>query len=209
MQRGTLGLLRSILGVGLALGVQLSTGAAAESAAPAIEKPAAISATGYTVQGRMFMGADGNLSYLRFFNLSGAATSVAAVLVGSPSGRTYGTATVNIENHASRQYSITDLMSLAGVSALGSGDDRFGVYLRAEASPVTAQNVLFSGATGFFENMTSCQNSTVSDTNSVLMAVHTTSITGFTSYVTIYNYTSSEQAYDVPIYEANNGTFKG
>lgn len=208
MERGTLGVLRSILAGAVAVGL-LSTGSAADSGAPAIEKPAAISANGYTVQGRMFMGADGNLSYLRFLNLSGASTNVSAVLVGSPSGREYGTAKVAIANHASRQFSITDLMTSAGVSALSGGDDRFGVYLRAEASPVTVQNVLFSGATGFFENMTTCQNSAVSDTNAALMNVHTTAITGFTSYVTIYNYTSGEQAYDVPIYEANTGVFKG
>lgn len=227
MSRAKLGTLGSVLGMVVA-GLMASPGytpsRAAESATPAIEKTsvekpsaeklaieksAAISVNGYTVQGRMFMGADGNLSYLRFLNLSGATTSISAVLVGSPSGRTYGTATVSVPNRASRQYSITDLMTAAGISALDKGDDRVGVYLRADASPVTVQNVLFSGTTGFFENMTACQNSGLSDTNGALMNVHTTSIPGFTSYVTIYNYTSSEQGYDIPIYEANTGTFKG
>lgn len=208
MKRGTLGVLRSILTGAMAVGL-LSTGYAADSEAPTLEKPAAISGYGYTVQGRMFLGADGNLSYLRFLDLSGTAAKVAATLVGSPSGRTYGTTTVDIANHASRQLSITDLMTAAGVTALDSTDDRLGVYLRADASPVAVQHVLFSGSTGFFENMTTCQNSAVSDTNAALMNVHTTAIAGYTSYVTIYNYTSNEQAYDVPIYEANNGTFKG
>ncbi len=215
MARAKLGFFGSVLGMvvaGLLAPQAPSPSRAAESPAvekPLVEKSAAISANGYTVQGRMFMGADGNLSYLRFLNLSGAASTVSAVLVGSPSGRTYGTATVTIPNRASRQFSITDLMAAAGISALDRGDDRFGVYLRADASPVTVQNVLYSGATGFFENMTACQNSAISDTNGALMNVHTTAITGFTSYVTIYNYTSSEQGYDIPIYEANTGTFKG
>lgn len=183
---------------------------AAESAPPAVEKPAAaINGFGYTVLGRTFMGADGNLSFLRFLNLSGSSANVTATLLGSPSGRTYGTATVNIANHAARQLSITDLMSAAGITALTGADDRLSVYLRADASPVAVQHVLFRGATGYFENMSTCQNSSVSDSNAALMNVHTTAITGFTSYVTIYNYTSNEVAYDVSIYEAGTGAFKG
>lgn len=215
MSRAKQGVVGSVLGMVVAslatltfLSSDLSSGHAAESGLPAIEKASAISANGYTVQGRMFLGADGNLSYLRFLNLSGAATTVTAFLVGSPSGQTYGSTTVSVANHASRQLSISDLMGAANVTKLAT-DDRVGVYLRADASPVAVQNVLFSGATGFFENMTTCQNSSVSDTNAALMNVHTTAITGFTSYVTIYNYTSSEQAYDIPIYDANSGVFKG
>ena len=176
---------------------------------PVLEKAAAISGAGYTVLGRMFMGADGNVSFLRFLNLSGASAKTTATLVGSPSGRVYGTADITIANRASRQISITDLMTLAGATALTGSDDRLSVYLRANGSPVAVQHVLFSITTGFFENMTTCQNSSVSDTNAALMNVHTTAIEGFTSYVTIYNFTSAEEAYDVPIYEAGAGTFKG
>ncbi|MBX7198051.1 MAG: hypothetical protein K1X51_01590 [Rhodospirillaceae bacterium] len=204
-----LGIFGSVLGVIFLALAAASPVRTAESGQPALEKPATFSGTSYTVQGRMFLGADGNLSYLRFLNLSGTPAIVTATMVGSPSGKNYGTATVNIANHASRQLSITDLMGQAKVAGLDSTDDRMGVYLRADASPVAVQNVLFAGATGFFENMTTCQNSSVSDTNTALMNVHTTSITGFPSYVTIYNYSSNEQAYDVGVYEANTGTFKG
>jgi hypothetical protein len=198
-----------VLGALLLLPLVLPLALAAESATPALEKPSAINNAGYTVLGRMFMGTDGNLSFLRLLNLSGSNANVSAILVGSPSGRSYGTATVTVANHAARQLSITDLMGAANVTALIGGDDRFAVYLRADASPIAVQNVLFSGATGFFENMSSCQNSSVSDSNAALMNVHTTTITGFTSYVTIYNYSSNEATYDVPVYEAGAGTLKG
>ena len=189
-----------------------SVGAAAEPATgarPQIEKPQSVSGFGSTVIGRLFLGDGGNTSYLRFFNQSGNTATISATMVGSPSGRDYGTTQISIANHASRQIPITDLMTAVGLTAPVSPDDRLSVYLRSDAAPVTLQHVLYSQSTGFFENMSTCQNSSVSDSNAALMNVHTTSILDYTSYVTIYNYATTAAVYDVQVYEAASGSFKG
>src|ERR1700759_2497139 len=160
MARVKLRLFESVFGAFLTAALLLSTGSAAESASsPTVEKPAA-TLDGYssTVLGHMFVGTiDTNVSYLRFLNLSGGPANVSVSLVGSPSGRLYGTATVGVLNHASRQMAITDIMAAANVTGLSGGDDRFSVYLRSDSAPVAVQNVLFNGTTGYFENMTTCQ----------------------------------------------------
>ena len=181
----------------------------AADSTPQLEKAQALSGYGYTVIGRVFLGDGGNTSYLRFLNQSGNTATVSATLIGSPSGRNYGTTQISIANHASRQVSINDMMSDLGLLGPSSPDDRLGVYLRSDAAPVTVQHVLYSQSTGFFENMTTCQNSSVSDTNSALMNLHTTNIADYTSYVTMYNYATTAAVYDVQVYEATTGAFKG
>ena len=173
------------------------------------ERASAFSGYGYTVIARVFLGDGGNLSYLRFLNLSGSTSSVTATIVGSPSGRNYGSVNVGIPNHASRQIPITQFMSDVGISGLTSPDDRLGVYLRSDGSPVAVQHVLYSEGSGFFENMSTCQNSSVSDSNAALMNVHTTSISEYESFVTIYNYTSAAASHEIQVYEAASGAFKG
>jgi hypothetical protein len=183
---------------------------AAADSRPELEKAQA-TASGYgsTVIGRIFLGDGGNLSYLRFLNLSGNTATVSATLVGSPSGNTYGTTQISISNHASKQIAVTDLLSAIGLLGPSGSDDRIGVYLKSDAAPVAVQHVLYSQNTGFFENMTTCQNSSVSDTNAALMNVHTTSISDYVSYVTIYNYANTPAVYDVQVYEAATGAVKG
>ena len=198
-----------VLPLALVMVAVLTAGGLSRAADREIEKAAAFSGYGYTVIGRVFLGDDGNLSYLRFLNLSGSTSTVNATLIGSPSGRNYGTVNVGIQNHASRQIPITQFLSDAGVPALISPDDRLGVYLRSDGAPVAVQHVLFSQATGFFENMSTCQNSSVSDSNAALMNVHTSLITDYVSYVTIYNYTSVPASYEIQVYEGGSGAFKG
>lgn len=184
-------------------------GAADAPTRGAIEKAQAVSGFGSTVIGKVFLGDGGNTSYLRFFNQSGNPATVSATLVGSPSGRDYGTTQINIANHASRQVPIIDLMTAIGLTGPVSPDDRLSVFLRSDAAPVTLQHVLYSQSTGFFENMSTCQNSSVSDSNAALMNLHTTNIADYTSYVTIYNYATTAAVYDVQVYEATSGAFKG
>lgn len=195
----------SLLWSAVALGAIEST----PPAAPSIERPAALSGYGYTVIGRVFLDEAGNVSYLRLLNLSGSTATVSVTLIGSPSGRNYGTTQISIANHAARQIPVTELLSAVGLLGPISPDTRIGLYTRSDSAPVTVQHVLYSQSTGFFENMSTCQNSSVSDTNAALMNVHTTSITDYVSYVTIYNYTTSAVSYDVQVYEAASGTLKG
>ena len=54
---------------------------------PGIERPQAASGYGSTVIGRIFLGDGGNLSYLRFLNLSGNTATVSAT--GIPSAQAH------------------------------------------------------------------------------------------------------------------------
>ena len=177
--------------------------------APSIERSTALSGDGYTVIGRVFLNEAGNLSFVRLLNLSGTAATVSASVIGSPSGRNYGTTQISIANHASRQIPVTDILSDVGQLGPVSPDDRLALYLRGDATPVAVQHVLFNQSTGFFENMSACQNSSVSDTNTALMNLHTSIISEYVSYVTIYNPTTTTAVYEVQVYEAASGSLKG
>ena len=170
-----------------------------------IERTAALAGSGYTVLGRTFLGEGGNLSYLRFLNLSGSSATIRATLIGSPSGRNYGTADIVTPNNASRQLSITEVMRGAGVSALIAPDDRLAVYLQSSSDPVAIQHVLYSDGTGFFENLSSCQNSSISDTNAALINVHTTRLSSFPSTIVVHNFGDADITYDIDLYKAETG----
>src|SRR5947209_1036800 len=124
-----------------------TTAHADSSARPPIEKAQAISGFASTVIGRVFLGDGGNLSYLRFLNLSGNTATMSATLIGSPSGRNYGTTQVTIANHASKQIAVTDLLSAIGLVGPTSPDDRIGIYLASDAAPVAAQHRPYSQST--------------------------------------------------------------
>lgn len=170
---------------------------------------AALAGSGYTVLGRTFLGESGNISYLRFLNLSGSTASVNATLVGSPSGRNYGTTQVSIPNNASRQVAINQLMTSVGLLGLISPDTRLAVFLQSGSDPVAVQHVLYSAVNGFFENLSSCQNSSMSDSNSALVNVHTTRIPDYTSFINIYNFGDTTATYDIDIYNSETGASIG
>ena len=187
------------------------SGARAENipATPALERAAALSGSGYTVLGRTFLGDSGNLSYIRFLNLSGGSATIKATLIGSPSGRNYGTVDVVVANNASRQIPITTLMTSAGMNGLASPDDKLAVYLQSGSEPVAVQHVLYSQINGFFENLSSCQNSSISNSNAALINVHTTRIAEYTSNVVIHNFGDADATYDVDVYKAETGESVG
>jgi len=177
----------------------------AESDLISAERTSAIGGSGYTVLGRTFLGESGNLSYLRFLNLSGDTATVNATLVGSPSGRNYGTAQVSVPNNASRQISISQLLANIGASGLTGTDTRLAAYLQSGSEPVAIQHVLYSSVNGFFENLSSCQDSSVSDGNSALVNVHTTRIADYTSFINIHNFGDTTTTYDIDIYNSETG----
>ncbi len=190
----------------VSLGLATADGADVPSS---VERPTALAGSGYTVLGRTFLGESGNISYLRLMNLSGADATVNATLVGSPSGRNYGTTQISIPNNASRQIRITLLMSDVGIGELTSPDTRLAVYLQTGADPVAVQHVLFSGESGFFENLSSCQNSSFSDGNSALINVHTSLLPAYVSTINIHNFGDTEATYDIDIYNAETGAHFG
>ena len=169
----------------------------------------AVSGVGYTVISRVFLGDDGNLSYLRFLNLSGTPATVTARIFGTPSGRDYGSVDTTIPDNASRQLSITQILNSANIQGLTSPDTRLSLYLRSTNTPVAVQHVLYSSLNGFFENLSVCQNSSLSDGNSALINVHTSRIPDYTSYIDIHNYGTTTATYDLEVYESESGQSRG
>ena len=104
----------------------------------------------YAVVAPISTGADGNVSFLRLINDTASASTFAVSVVGSPSGRVYGTASIQAPAGASPQYAIATILSLANAGALSGGDTGYALYLQ-DADQVGFQHVIFSAASGFFE----------------------------------------------------------
>ena len=132
-----------------------------------------------------------------------------ARIFGTPSGRDYGSVDTTIPDNASRQLSISQILSSANIQGLTSPDTRLAVYLRSTNTPVAVQHVLYSSLNGFFENLSVCQNSSLSDGNSALINVHTSRIPDYTSYIDIHNYSTATATYDLEVYESESGQSRG
>jgi hypothetical protein len=173
------------------------------------DKVLATSAVGYTVISRVYTGEDSNLSYLRFLNRSSATATVNLTFIGSPTGTVYNFGAVTVAANTSRQFSITQLLNSAGFTGVRGSDTRMLVYMQSTLEPVSVQHVLYNPNNGFFENLSVCQNSTLSNGNTALVNVHTTRIADYTSFINIHNYGTAQEIFDVSIYESETGTFRG
>src|SRR3954464_14757463 len=89
-----------------------------------VERPAAIDAAAgqFAVVAPIFTGAGGVTSYLRLVNNGGSdsntqfsATTYSVTVVASPSGTTLGAASIQVAAHASPQYAISEILTLAGI----------------------------------------------------------------------------------------------
>ena len=134
------------------------------------------------------------------------------MVVGSPSGTLYGTADYSIPSSASPQYSLSDIPTKAGAAALKSGDTSYALYLSQEAG-MSFQHVVWSSATGFFENMTSCtapnMSVNASSQNRQALNAHTSILTDYPAYISIHNAYTSPQTYVAALYDAATGTRLG
>lgn len=199
-----------VIALGLAAVWSLATMATQSFAASeGPDKELATSAVGYTVISRVYTGEDGNLSYLRFLNLSGTTASVNLTFMGAPTGTVYNFGAVTVAANTSRQYSIKTLLDSAGFTILRGSDTRLLVYMQSTTTPVSVQHVLYNPNNGFFENLSVCQTSNVSNGNTALVNVHTTRIADYTSFINIHNYGTEQEIFDVSIYESETGTFRG
>ncbi len=155
------------------------------------------------------------LSYLRLINgVQGAETTTISV-VGSPSGRTYGTARIAVPERASLQYSIFDILSAAGAGALNGGDDRYVLYLQSQ--PVNGlkngfQHVLYNQNNGFFENASACTFAVGGDYtlgNRRLVNLHTSALGAYPSEVHVHNPGAAAATYSVLMTDALTGVSVG
>ncbi len=174
----------------------------------------ALNGTVYTVIAPTFDGSDGNLSYFRFINMSGAPTTIDLSVVGSVSAITYGTATFNIPDKASPQYSMDEILSEAGAGSLLTGDTGYSFYVKSPSAGnyVGYQHVIYNGTNGFFENMSVCTFDPAFDysiINSALVNVHTSVLSGYPTLVFLHNYANSDRDYQVTITDSRTGVVQG
>ena len=176
------------------------------------ETPQALNGTVYTTVAPTHYNDNSNLSFVRLSNLGAAAQDFAVTVLGSPSGRTYGSATIHVAAHASPQYPITQIVSLAGAAALNGGDDNYSLYIRNSDASAAYQHVLYNGNNGFFENLTTCvffPGAVYKGLPQTLVNVHTTRLTAYPSQIVLHNAYNATVTYRATLYDATAGTLIG
>jgi hypothetical protein len=130
-------------------------------------------------------------SYFRFFNGAGAAGSATLstfriTIVGDKTGNVYGAPfNISIPHMASPQYSINDLVTLAGstLGALSGGDTGYSVYVSNADSESGVMHAVYDWGSHLFEDMSMCNTEinaqmTALHNEVVLTNVHTSKVGG-------------------------------
>jgi hypothetical protein len=181
----------------------------------AVEHAQALNGTSYTVLSPIFDGHDNNYSFIRFGNIGAAGSATFYItVVGSPTGRNYGTATVTVAQYASPQYSISDILKAINVTGYASGDTSYSLYLQSPQAgqAVGFQHVVWNSLTGFFENASLCTyraNLDYSPLNQIAINVHTTQIPAYPGVVFMHNYLGQSVSYKGNVFDARNGSYLG
>jgi hypothetical protein len=199
-------LLAGLLMLGLAPTVRAPT----VNAAPLDgTKYAVIAPTFYTASGA------GTQSYIRLF--SGAGTlgtksTFNVTLVGATTGNAYGSPfTLNIPYMASVQYSLGQLVALAGAGAFTGGDTAFAVWLRNTDLEAGYQHVTYNPVSLLFENISNCispigERMLPLHSQAILTNVHTSKVAGngYPSTIHIYNYSQAPVSYTFNVFNGGN-----
>lgn len=191
---------------------RVEVGNAAVAEAPTRERQQAVNGTLYAVIAPTYNGATS--SFIRLFNGGSAASNFSISVVGSPSGRTYGTATISVPVRAAPQFPLSDILSRANAGALTGGDTSYSLYIQNPDATAGYQHVTFNGTNSFFENVSVCSNllrqSVLSVVNSaVLTNVHTTQLANFPSSVEVHSYWNAPLTYRFTVISAADGTIVG
>lgn len=178
-----------------------------------IEKPAAVDGTAYAVIAPIFNDPAASQSYIRLFNGGASTANITVTVIGSPSGRTYGTATVAVPANASPQYAITLLLQLANAAALNGGDDQYALYLQSPEAKAGYQHVTFNAQTTLFQNASVC-SSLINEvmgisSGRVLTNVHTSRLAAYPSSISIHNYRNVPVMYRLTVIDAGAVSFVG
>jgi len=197
------------------LGTAAKAPEAAKKAAPAaIETGKAVNGALYAVIAPTYNGTGGTSSYLRLFNGGASAATFSVNVVGSPSGNSYGVATIQVPSRASPQYTMSEVLTAAGAQALNGGDTTYSFYLQSTEPTAGYQHVTFNTVNLFFENSSSCTyglNQTVkSVVNSIVLTnIHTSLFPTYPSQIEVHNYWNAPVNYTVTVIEARTGVVKG
>ncbi|TAL03244.1 MAG: hypothetical protein EPO08_04660 [Rhodospirillaceae bacterium] len=185
------------------------------SHAKAVEKQAAVNGSLYAVVEATYDGSTGPVtSYLQFFDGAVATTTFSVIIVGAQSGQTYGqTVNLQIPHNASIQYSLGQLLKLAG-SATGAGkangDTSYTVYIQDPDAAAGFQHVTWNPGSTYLENASICSNGLLaaatlaSNSNIVVPNVRTSSLGGgtFPSLLEFHNYGSTSATYQIAVVDA-------
>ncbi len=192
----------------------------------------------YTVISPIYIGGGfdgGNTSYVRLLNRETNTVVFTISIVGYKAGDSnigntqsavLGTATATVPKFASRQYSVPDILSAAGVSLCLSGDctnqySGLALYVKTNSTSTTLkpgfQHVMYNSNSFFFENMTICGDLSLSDGNGTnnytadLINVHTSIVAslGYPSTIFLHNYASSSDVYKFYISDSDSGLTLG
>ena len=197
-----------------------------------IEKPAAVSGQLYSVVAPIYLGGGpdgGNTSYLRLYNAQHASSTFTVKIVGfktdnlnDSQSTSIGTAFLTVPATASIQYSINEIFSAAGVSSVACvGTCAPNVYQGvslyvANTNHVFSafQHVIYNSNSRFFENMSICGDTSLSDgryfiNSSNIINVHTTTVVGYPAFIMFHNYSAFNTAYKFEIYDSRTGLYKG
>jgi hypothetical protein len=162
----------------------------------------------YAVVAPIFTGADGNMSFLRLSNDAAETSTFIVTVVGSPSGKIYGAANIDVPGTSSPQYSVADVLSRANAAALAGGDTAYTFYLQ-DADPVGFQHVIFNGASGFFENASVCQYDMAAANLPIIRNVHTSRIAAYPAQISLHNYYNSSVTYQIQVLDSATGEVIG
>ena len=176
------------------------------------ERLAAIDGSLYSVVAPLFLGeGGGQVSYLRLFNGGSASASFTVKIVGSPTGRDYGTATYSVPAHATTQLALFQVLGQAGAS-IQAPDTNFSFYVQSAGTLAAYQHVTHSPPVSYFENASICNRSIQDAVRSasnemVLPSVHTSRLAaaGYPAFVELHNYASGGVTYRFSVRDEGTG----
>jgi len=169
----------------------------------------------HTVIAPLFLGDDGNYSFIRIANLNATAVDTTVMLVGSPTGRVYATGTLTSPQRSSPQWSLAQVYDALNVTyGLLAGDTTVALYLSNGNQPLTGfQHVIYNGTNGFFENASVCAftaagNYTAFGARSV-SNVHTSRLPTYPSTVYLHNRSSNTIIFTLTVSDSHTGALIG
>jgi hypothetical protein len=184
--------------------------------APDREKAAAIDGSNYAVVAPLYLGAGGGMiSYLRLFNGGSTTASFSVKVVGSPTGRDYGTATFQVPPSATRQYALFEVLQGAGATVT-EPDTNYSFYIQSNEPLAGYQHVTHSPSVSYFENAAVCRT-TIQDVvrdatqQMVLSSVHTSRLAaaGYPSSIELHNFANTAKTYRISVKDEATGTAVG
>jgi hypothetical protein len=192
-------------------GIERPSGPTTEGKASSREKSSALNGTLYSVIAPTYDGTGtGTLSFIRLFNGAQQTSTFSVTVVGSPSGRTYGSANIAVPRSASLQEDLGRILARASAGPLTGGDTGYALYVQNADTASGWQHVTYNDGNKFFENHSVCgtllnqQIASISSTQ-VLINVHTSRLSAYPSRIQIHNYWNAAVTYRVTIIDAVTG----